>query len=148
MNTWDKEEAEWDKYSSVFEPWLERYKNNARAAMGELEKMPKDVRYKIQRGYDIQLAYEDWFDHVYSPWYNGFSSAAAAAQRENKPGPTFDDYLAVWGKRKSCVPERLLNQCGPIPDWRSPKWKEREQAMMQKVNADLDAWVASKTKAK
>lgn len=148
LNDGSKFDGEWAKYSAEFDPWLERYKKNARVAMDELEKMSKDRRLKIQHGYDMQLAFDEWFDHVWSPWYNGFSSAAAAAQRENKPGPTFDDYLAVWGKRASCRPERMLDQCGPIPDWRTERLIRESQAMMQKVNADLDAWAASKTKAK
>lgn len=144
FNTTDKFVAEWNKYSGDFEPWLSRYQKDARKALDELDSMPKSKRLNVQRGYDMQLAFDQWWDHVYSPWYNRYDYVSGNARREGKAAPTFDDYLVVWGKRQTCRPERLLDECGPIPDWRSPEWRTKEQAMMQKVNADLDARAAAK----
>ena len=144
LNTAQKFDAEWDKYAAEFEPWLAHYKQNPRQAFAEMDKMPKAKRAKVQRGYDMQLAYDQWRDHVYSPWYNGYANDAwfAVSYDNKKKGmkaPTFDDYLETYGKRAPCHPQAMLDECGPVPDWRSPGRKAAEQAMMKKVQADLAA---------
>lgn len=127
MNTWEAEEKEWAKYAADFEPWLDLYRKDPRKALTALDSYPESKRKNIQRGYDIQLAYDQWFDQVYSPWFNGHK----AGTQDRKW--TFDDVLASYAKRPSCIPQHFLNECGPIPDWRSDKWKAKEQAMMREV---------------
>lgn len=97
-----------------------------------LKTYPDQKRKNIQRGYDMQLAWDQWFDQVYSPWYNGYANDAWHAPTHNTKAPTFDDYLAVWAKRPSCFPAHFLNECGPVPDWRSDK--SQEQDMMAKAD--------------
>jgi hypothetical protein len=99
--------------------------------MKELKTYPEGKRRNIERGFDIQLAFDHWFDQVYSPWFNGFAYEALQAPRVGKKAATFDDYLAVWAKRESCVPQGILNECGPVPDWRSDKWRAKEQEIMR-----------------
>lgn len=142
----EKFDAEWAKYAVEFEPWLARYKKNTRAALDELKALPDVRRVAIQRGYDMQLAFDEWWDHVYSSWYNGFNVKAAFARYPGRSGKaaTFDDWLQAAAKRDDCRKQRMLDECGPIPDWRSPQWKTKEQAMMKKVIADLDAQKAKK----
>lgn len=149
MNTWDLEEKEWAKCAADFEPWLAKYKQSPRAAFAELDKMPKPKKKKVQQCYDIQLAYDQWFDHVYLPWYNGYpSDALYAVSYNNKEkgvkAPTFDDYLASYGKRASCSPDAMLDECGPVPDWRSPTWRAKEQEMMAKAQQYADEQYAKR----
>jgi hypothetical protein len=129
MNTWEASEAEWAKYAPDFEPWLEMYKSNPRKALDALAKYPKEKRLNIQRGYDMQLAYDQWFDQVYSPWYNGYAYAASQGKAW-----TFDEQLEAYAKRPNCIPTHYLNECGPVPDWRSAKWRAKEQEMMATAN--------------
>ena len=145
MNTWEKEEQEWAKYAADFEPWLDLYKKDKRKALSDLKGYPETKRKNIQRGYDIQLAYDQWFDQVYSPWYNHYPYVASQAPVHKKKAPTFDDYLAASAKRQSCFPQVFLNECGPVPDWRSDKWKAKEQAMMAKADEEA-ARIAAKRK--
>lgn len=138
MNTTEKLDAEYAKYSADFEPWLALYKQNPRKAFAELDKMPQAKRVKIQKGFDVQLAWDQWFDHVYSAWYNGYpSDALYAVSYNNKEkgvkAPTFDDYLASYGKRAPCQPDTMLDECGPVPDWRSQRMLRESQAMMAKA---------------
>lgn len=147
MNTVEALEAEYAKYSSDFEPWLKFYKQNEREALQALNEYPKDKRNNIKRGYDVQLAFDEWFDHVYSPWYNHYPYVASQAPLHKAKAPTFDDYLASYGSRPSCIPKAMLDECGPVPDWRSPEWKAKEQAMMRKANqqaAEAEAKRAAK----
>lgn len=136
MPTWEAEEAEWKKYAADFEPWLELYKADPRKAMQALKKYPQHKQRNIKRGYDIQLAYDHWWDHVYSPWYNAYAYEASQAPLHNRKAATFDDYLAVWANRPSCKPARLLNECGPVPDWRDARDRAAEQEMMAKAEAE------------
>lgn len=138
FNTYEKEEAEWAKYVGDFHPWLEVYKVDQRKAFDLLNKMPKDKRINVQHAFDMQLAYDHWFDHVYSSWYNGYEQDAIYAPMTKKKAPTFDDYLAVYAERGSCIPEHMLNECGPVPDWRTPEWRAKEQAMMQTVARQVE----------
>ncbi len=134
LNTWELEEAEWAKYADDFNTWLPLYKQNPRKALNALKSYPKEKRLNIQRGFDIQLAFDHWFDHVYSAWYNRYPYTASRAVLHKTKAPTFDDTLSSYGQRPSCFPEAMLDECGPVPDWRSPKWRAKEQGMMAKAN--------------
>lgn len=138
LNTGSKFDREWEKYSADFEPWLSVYKQDPRKAFAELDKMPPQKRARVQRGYDMQLAFDQWFDHIYSAWYNGYpSNALYAVSYNNKEkgvkAPTFDDALASYGKRASCQPDTMLDECGPVPDWRTERMLRESQAMMAKA---------------
>ncbi|MBN2752326.1 MAG: hypothetical protein JXQ84_06425 [Rhodospirillaceae bacterium] len=148
MPTWEAEEAEWAKYAADFNPWLALYKQDPRKAFATLDKMPKAKRLRVQRGYDMQLAYDQWFDHVYSTWYNnyGFEAVVAASPAVNKKAPTFDDVVALTGQRAKCFPKRLLNECGPVPDWRSPEWKAKEQTLFAETAKEIAANKAKREK--
>ena len=139
MNTWEAEEAEWAKYEADFNPWLKLYKQDPRKAFAELDKMPKAKRLRVQRGYDMQLAYDHWFDHVYSFWYNAYRGDAVTKSSPiiNKTAATFDDLLARSAQNPTCHPNRLLNECGPVPDWRSPKWLAKENEMMAETAKEI-----------
>jgi len=138
MNTIESLEAAFTKYGADFDPWLALYKKDPRKAFAELDKMPKAQRLRVQRGYDVQLAYDQWFDHVYSTWYNTYPQNAAMAPVLKKAAPTFDDVLAARAQTASCHPESMLNECGPVPDWRTEGWKVKERGMM----ADAAKYVA------
>jgi len=135
LNTAERYDAEWAKYEGDFKPWLALYKADKRKALADLKTYPEAKRRNIERGYDMQLAFDHWFDQVYGPWYNRFRGnvldAAFYKKYGKPPAGTFDDYLADWATFKPCVPARFLSQCGPIPDWRSEKAKAKEQAMMR-----------------
>lgn len=133
MNTRGALEKEEAQYTPDFDPWLELYKKDPRKALDALKSYSETKRRNIMRGYDIQLAYDQWFDQVYSPWYNGYAYAAHQAPIHKKKAPTFDDYLAIWAKRPACIPTAYLNDCGPVPDWRSEKWVSKELDMMQRA---------------
>ncbi|EPY00248.1 hypothetical protein K678_17096 [Magnetospirillum fulvum MGU-K5] len=132
LNTWEAEEKEWEKYSKDFDPWLKKFRDNRRNALKELKTYPEAKRRNIERAYDIQLAYDQWFDRIYYPWYNGFPANARKAASESRAARTFDDNLASSRKQGSCASIfRLFVECGPIPDWRSEKWRAKEQEMMR-----------------
>lgn len=125
-------DAEFDKYASHFKPWLEIYKNDPRKALTELKTYPEAKRRNIERAYDMQLAFDQWADQLYVPWYKGFRNEALNAALYRKvPAQTFDDWLAKFGKNLSCIPTRSLTECGPVPDWRSKETRAREENMMR-----------------
>lgn len=136
MNTVEKFDAEWAKYAADFEPWLKAYQQDPRKAFDALDKYSKDKRKNIQRGYDMQLAIDQWWDHVYSPWFNRYAYVASRAVVHKDKAPTFDDYLASYGSRAPCFPETMLDECGPVPDWRTDAVKFRAKAMMQKADQE------------
>ncbi|CCG42494.1 conserved hypothetical protein [Magnetospirillum molischianum DSM 120] len=144
LNTAESYDAEWAKYQGDFKPWLALYKADKRKALAELKSYPEAKRRNIERGYDMQLAYDDWRDLLYMRWYKGYAHEAYRATLTKKKAQTFDDSLAIWVTFKPCVPVRFLNQCGPIPDWRDDEDKAKEQAMMRKVVDDLAARAAKK----
>lgn len=133
MNTWEKEEVEWAKYSADFEPWLDLYKKDKRKALADLKAYPENKRKNIQRGYDIQLAYDHWFDQIYSPWFNSYKIDYGYGKAR-----TFEKVLESFAARPTCLPAFTLADCGPIPDWRSANWKAKGQAMIKEV-AEEDA---------
>lgn len=139
LNTTKLLDAEYAKYAGDFEPWLARYKKNPRDAFAVLDKMPKAQRLRVQRGYDVQLAWDQWFDHVYSTWYNGYRHEAvvAASPAINKKAPTFDDVVALTGQRAKCIPERMLNECGPVPDWRSERMLRELAALFAATQKEI-----------
>ncbi|MEW5728047.1 MAG: hypothetical protein AB1918_09500 [Pseudomonadota bacterium] len=132
-------EAEEASCLADFGPWLESHKENPRKAFADLKNYADKKRRNIQRCYDIQLAYDQWWDQVWSPWYNGYSYEAVQAPIHNRKAATFDDYLAVWSKRASCTPDHFLNECGPVPDWRDEEDKANAQAMMRKAAEEVAA---------
>ena len=127
LNSREAAQAESDRYAADFKPWLELFKKDRRKALAELKTYPEAKRHNIQRGHDIQLAYDHRFDEVYSPWFNGHKSGTLDRKW------SFDQVHAAYARRGSCVPARLLTECGPIPDWRSDTWRAKEQAMMREV---------------
>jgi len=144
LNTAERYDAEWAKYEGDFKPWLALYKKDKRKALADLKTYPEATRRNIERGYDMQLAFDQWGDQVYRIWFNGYAHEAYRATLTKKKASTFDDSLALWATFKPCVPARFLNQCGPIPDWRSENTKAKEQAMMRKVADELAAKAAKK----
>lgn len=144
LNTYERYTAERAKYEADFKPWLVLHKKDKRKALADLKTYPEAKRRNIERGYDMQLAFDQWADQVYVPWYKGYAHDATWSPRLKKKATTFDDYLAARAKRGSCIPEHFLNECGPIPDWRDDGDKAEEQAMMRKVADELAAKAAKK----
>lgn len=132
MNTSALIDAEYAKYRSDFEPWLALYKQDPRKAFAEMDKMPKAKRLRVQRGYDVQLAWDQWYDHVYSFWYNqyDFTAQVKINRVSQQAADTFDDLLARSSQNPTCHPNRLLNECGPVPDWRSERMHRESAEMM------------------
>lgn len=107
--------------------------------MDEIDKMPKEKQRKVKQCYDIQLAWDHWFDHVYSTWYNGYAQDYLYKRAKT---PSFDDWLADFSRRNTCHQEVMLDECGPVPDWRSARMHSESQAMMaeaQREAAEADA---------
>jgi len=127
LNTTERYDAEWAKYEGDFKPWLALYKADKRKALADLKTYPEAKRRNIERGYDMQLAFDHWFDQVYGPWFNGHKRGTLDRKW------TFDQVLESFGKRSSCVPQHFLNECGPVPDWRSSGWKAKEEVMMREA---------------
>lgn len=155
MNTWEAEEKEWKKYSSDFNKWLELYTKRewradekamavlkGRSELFGMKAYPDDLRKNIQRGYDIQLAYDQWRDNVYSRWFDGYRENAMAGK-----AVTFDQLLEDFSKKPACTPKEYLTDCGPIPDWRDAEDKIKEQEMMRKADEEA-ARIAAKQKRK
>jgi hypothetical protein len=38
----------------------------------------------------------------------------------------------------------MLDECGPVPDWRSPTWRAKEQEMMAKAQQYADEQYAKR----
>jgi len=127
MRSHEAIQAEADKYAADFDPWLALYKKDKRKALAELKTYPEAKRRNIERGYDVQLSYDQWRDDVYMSWFKGHRAGTLDRKW------TFDQVLESFGKRSSCVPQHFLNECGPVPDWRDNEDKAKEQAMMREA---------------
>lgn len=128
MNTWEAEEKEWAKYSSDFEPWLEIWKKNHNQAKKLLATYPEPKKTNIQRAFDIQLAWDNWYDEHYWPWWERYQGALKAKNYgEISELTSFDEDRVRFNARRKelgrdkCVPQRFITECGLMPDWRSPE---------------------------
>jgi len=134
-NTRELAEAEWKTFEKDFDPWLEMYEKNSKAAMKALKSYPKAKRERIQRGHDAQIAYDDWAKHIYVQWYKDYYTdyqRKHARGRDEHP-MTFDELLVHSQKAGAkCGGEKPLTYCAP-PDWRSPEQKADDQRMMKQV---------------
>lgn len=146
MDTRALADAEWDKYEKDFQPWLDIYKSDQRRAFEELKNYPKQKKSNIMRGYDIQLAYDTWFDQIYMFWFKNYEYHKFQSANTGRPAATFDDLLEGYRTRGTCFPKQILDECGPVPDWRSEKWLAKEKEMMAKVQVDLDEAIAAKAR--
>jgi hypothetical protein len=136
MNTWDAEEREWAKYSADFEPWLEIWKKDRNHAKKVLETYPEQKRRNIQRAFDIQLAWDTWYDEHYLPWINDNktvvqvkSSMGLMEMKSFKERQASYNALQKKLGRLDCIPQKFLDECGPMPDWRSPEMKTEEMKL-------------------
>jgi|GEM_PF-5878913 hypothetical protein len=130
LETRQQFDAEWNKYAPEFEPWLAAYKENSYKAMKALKDYPADKRQRILRGHDMQLAFDDWWNHTYSDWYHGYKNAL-----RNGRAKTFEEYTK-WARAGTCSNQRWISQCG-APDWRDQVMKADDQAMMQKAGDQI-----------
>ncbi len=126
LETRQQFDAEWNKYAPEFEAWLAESRQNSFKAEKALKSYPKDKRQRILRGHDMQLAYDDWWNHTYSDWYHGYKDAL-----RNGRAKTFDEY-AKWARSGTCSVQYWISSCGG-PDWRTEAMKAEDQAMMQKA---------------
>ncbi len=131
MNTRSKLMETFAPLDKDLDPWLELYKKNPRAALAEVEKYPKKKRINIKHGHDAQLAFDDWWRHIYLRWYNSYMTAYEKGQAES-----FEQYIARFaGSKSACSTPQALPYCGPIPDWRSDRNKKDEVAHIAKVES-------------
>lgn len=130
QRSWPELEAEWNKYAADFEPWLETFKQDRQKAREALKGFPEAKRQRIQRGYDIQLAWDDWWDHVHNSWAGSYYNQYVTT------GGRAGDFDALLKSRegRACTGE-TLSQCGSIPDWRTEKMKVRDRQMMDNAAA-------------
>jgi hypothetical protein len=128
MTTLAELDEEIARYAEEFDPWAERYDQNPTKAMHEIQGSKPESA--LQRGYDAQLAFDEWMDHVYSNWYFGYKGGRIKI--------SFDQWLSEANElRKSgCKSGRrnFLDSCGPLPDWRSEQNKADERAMMAEAD--------------
>lgn len=132
LNTWPALEAEWNKYAAEFEPWLETYKKDRQKAQEALRGYPEAKRQRIQRGYDLQLAWDDWWDNIHTNWYANYFNNLSQDTRWNRQQDAydFDTLLARYSKPGCSTSAQALSQCGSIPDWRTEKMKAEDTRMM------------------
>lgn len=154
MNTWETEEAEWAKYSADFDPWLEMWKKNRDQAKKALATYPEQKRLNIQRAFDIQLTWDAWYDEHYLPWFRHYKETVEYNVYRDMTGlEPFDERRASFNARRKelgrldCVPQKFIDECGPMPDWRLPEWKAEEQKLEAR-RAELMGSPAAKADAK
>ncbi|MCA1908959.1 MAG: hypothetical protein LDL39_11420 [Magnetospirillum sp.] len=138
MNTWDKEEAEWAKYAADFDPWFrDEWKKKGVKALEGLKNYPAEKRKNIERGFDMQLAWDTWYDHFYWQYIDYYRVVTRVSPRidkleELKP---FEARLANANAHRAktlpspCIRKRFLQDCGAWPDWRSPEMKAEEKKL-------------------
>ena len=135
MNTWEAEEKEWAKYAADFDPWLVEWKKNNQNAKKLLAGYSPEKRKNIERAYDIQMAWDTWYDGFYWPHINYYKDVATVSPRLDKIKAltSFEQYRDETNKRRSvsnsCVPQERLSECGAWPDWRSPEMKAEERKL-------------------
>jgi hypothetical protein len=117
-----------DKYSGDFDPWKASFKQKPMSAMGVMRASPAGS--DLKKGYDLQLAYDEWRDHVYADWYSSY--------KDGRIEIDFDQWLAERNERRKAGCGRghrnYLDSCGPLPDWRSEQNKADERAMMAEAD--------------
>ncbi|GAB3437214.1 hypothetical protein GCM10027396_00030 [Insolitispirillum peregrinum] len=139
LNVWDNLRSyddfsrEEGKYSKEFSAWSSLYKKDKNAALRKLDGLSKED--PLKRGYDLQLAYDQWRDNVYFPWF-----------RDRKSGMTkvtFDEYLSNSAKKREGIDcqkrydqgqRNFPDACGLLPDWRDEDDKMKEKAMMAEAD--------------
>ena len=134
MGTWEAEEKEWAKYSADFDPWLVEWKKNNKNAKKLLAGYSPEKRKNIECAYDIQKAWDTWYDDFYRPYirhYNDVVTYSPYLDRV-KELKSFDQSRAERNKLNPvspCTPQEYLHQCGAWPDWRSPEMKAEERKL-------------------
>ncbi|CDK99672.1 conserved protein of unknown function [Magnetospirillum gryphiswaldense MSR-1 v2] len=135
MNTWEAEEKEWAKYAADFDLWMLEWKKNNQTAKKLLASYPPEKRKNIERAYDIQMAWDTWYDGLYWPWFNNYRGISQVSPRLDKIKAlkSFDqrraEANALNASSGPCNPQKFLHECGPWPDWRSPEMKAEERKL-------------------
>jgi hypothetical protein len=88
----------------------------------------------LQRGYDSQLAYDEWRNSLYMPWRDMYGWGTT---KQN-----FDVWLADFNSVRAgmnmnsatCKRRGYLSVCGIVPDWRSAEDKKADAAMMAEAD--------------
>lgn len=127
MNTFAAEEAEWAKYAADFDPWFVEWKKNNAAAKKLLASYPEQRRRNIERAYDMQLAWDTWYDTYYAQWLDNYRGVVKNSPRIDILSnlvPFANELADRNAKSRSahpdpCIPKDFLTQCGRAPDWRS-----------------------------
>lgn len=125
METRQQFDAEWTKYAPEFEAWLELYRQNPYKAKNALKEYPKDKRQRILRGHDMQLAYDDWWNQLYSGWRNAYENDLRFGRAK-----TFPELLKRRMANGCSGEQNWISDCGG-PDWRTEAMKAEDEAMMQ-----------------
>jgi hypothetical protein len=137
LDTRQKFDAEWNKYATDFEAWLVEYRQNPYKAQKALKDYPAEKRQHILRGHDMQMAYDDWWNHLYADWRQ-FYLGALRGGRER----TFEELLKKRMASGCSGAQNWISDCGG-PDWRTDAMKAKDQAMMAEATA-----VVAKEKAR
>jgi len=130
LETRQQFDAEWKKYAPDFEVWLAELKQNSYKAMKALKAYPKDKRERIQHGYDMQLAFDDWWNHTYANWRDGYEHHLRLGNAK-----TFDAYVK-WARSLPCSNQDWISHCGG-PDWRTQAMKAEDQAIISRAEAQI-----------
>jgi len=141
MDTRQAFDAEWNKYAADFEAWLVDYRANPYKAQKALKEYPAEKRQRILRGHDMQMAYDDWWNHMYAAWYDDYERKV----RNGRAYP-FPELLKKRMASGCNGTQNWISDCGG-PDWRTEAMKAKDQVMMAKV-ADAVAKEQASRKAK
>jgi hypothetical protein len=120
--------AEAAKYAEDFDAWKVDFKKSPAKALREMRAAQSGSA--LQKGYDLQLAYDEWRDHIYSMWWFRYKDGIVDV--------SFDQWLAARNERRAivgpCTKRNFLDSCGLLPDWRDDQDKADEQAMMAEAD--------------